>query len=122
MKNPIIDLNELNFEAEVLNSSEPVLVHFWAGWSARCMALSSVLESLAEDDSLSIKICRVDVEAQEELTGQCDVRVAPTLLVFNLGMVTARNEGVATDKTVRDILHGVPWVSNRRHAVEMLSL
>jgi thioredoxin-like negative regulator of GroEL len=107
---------------EVLNSCQPVLVRFYAGWSAPCLALSRAIDNVAGDDSFSIKICRVDVEAQEQLTDQCGVRVVPTLMIFNLGMVTARMEGAATGEAVRDMLERAPWVSSGRCAGELVSL
>jgi thioredoxin 1 len=90
--------------SRVLNAVQPVLVGFWAAWSASCKAMTPVLESVAKDDAVSVKIARVSVEDHENLTDQYGVRAVPTLLLFNQGTLQDKIIGRTTEQTVRESL------------------
>jgi thioredoxin 1 len=100
----VIELNETNFHREVIKASQPVLVQFWAGWTAPCKALAPILESVAEDEAIPVKIARVNVEDHEELTEQCGVRAVPTVLIFNRGGLQDQIVGRTTAEAVRERL------------------
>jgi thioredoxin 1 len=100
----VTELNEANFEREVLGASNPVLVEFWAGWSDPCKAMAPLLESLAEDGTVPVKVARVNVERHEELAEQHGVRAVPTLLIFNQGGLRDQIVGRATEHEVREKL------------------
>ena len=69
----------------MLSAANPVLVQFWVGWSDPCKALAPMLESVAEDEAVPVKVARVNVEHHEELTERYGVSAVPTLLIFNQG-------------------------------------
>jgi thioredoxin 1 len=100
----IVELNELNFEQEVLSATLPVLVHFWAGWSRSCEAMSPLLESIARDDSLPVKVARMNVERHESLVEHCGVRAVPTLLIFHQGEVEREMVGRVGERDIRNEL------------------
>ncbi len=100
----IIELNEANFDQEVLNASEPVLVEFWAGWSEPCKARVPMLESMAGDNCGPIKVARVNVEDYEMLTERYGVRAVPTLLLFKQGSLQEQFVGSTTEQAVREKL------------------
>ena len=104
MNDNFIELNEANFDREVLDAMQPVLVEFWAGWSEPCKAMAPVLESVAKDDAIPVKIARVNVERHESLTDQYGVRAVPTLLLFNQGAVQDQIVGRTTTQAVRESL------------------
>ena len=104
MNNNVIELNEANFDREVLNATQPVLVEFWAGWSDPCKAMAPLLESVAEDEAVPVKIARVNVEDHENLTEQYGVRSVPTLLIFNQGGLQDQIVGRTTEQDVRERL------------------
>ena len=104
MNDNFIELNEANFDREVLDAMEPVLVEFWAGWSESCKAMAPVLESVAKDDAVPVKIARVNVERHENLTDQYGVRAVPTLLLFNQGALQDQIVGRTTEQAVRESL------------------
>ncbi len=104
MNNNVIELNEANFDREVLNATQPVLVEFWAGWSDPCKAMAPMLESVAEDDAVPVKVARVNVEHHEKLTEQYGVRAVPTLLIFNQGGLQDQIVGRTTEQAVRERL------------------
>jgi thioredoxin 1 len=102
VNNNVIELNEANFEQEVLGARNPVLVQFWAGWSEPCKAMAPVLESVAE--AVPVKMARVNVEHHEDLADQYGVRAVPTLLIFNQGCLQDQLVGRATEQEVREKL------------------
>jgi thioredoxin 1 len=104
MNDNFIELNEANFDREVLDAMQPVLVEFWAGWSESCKAMAPVLETVAKDDTVPVKIVRVNVEHHENLTDQYGVRAVPTLLLFNQGTVQDQIVGRTTTQAVRESL------------------
>jgi thioredoxin 1 len=104
MNDNVIELNEANFDREVLGAKNPVLVQFWAGWSDPCRVMVPMLESVAEDDVTPIKVARVNVEHHEKLTEQYGVRAVPTLLIFNRGDLQDQIVGLTTGQAVRERL------------------
>ena len=104
MNNNVIELNETNFDQEVLNATHPMLVEFWADWSDACKAMALMLESVAEDWAVPVKVARVNVEHHEKLTEQYGVRAVPTLLIFNQGGVQDQIVGRTTEQAVRERL------------------
>jgi thioredoxin 1 len=104
VNNNVIELNEANFDREVLNATQPVLVEFWAGWSEPCKAMVPMLESVAEDEAVPVKVARVNVEDYEQLTEQYGVRAVPTLLIFNQGGLQDQIVGHTTEQAVRERL------------------
>ena len=100
MNNSVIELNEANFEREVLHATRPVLVAFWAGWSGPCREMASVLESVAEDEAVPVRLARVNVENYEDLTEQYGVRVVPTLLIFKQGALHDQIVGQTTKQAL----------------------
>ena len=104
MNNNVIELNEANFDREVLNATQPVLVEFWAGWSDPCKTMAPMLESVAEDKAVPVKLARVNVEDHENLTEQYGVRSVPTLLIFNQGGLQDQIVGRTTEQAVRERL------------------
>ena len=104
MTTNVVELNESNFEHEVLWAPNPVLVHFWAGWSGPCKAMTPVLESIAEHDSVPVTVATVDVENHEDLAERYGVRAVPTVLIFSRGGLQDQIIGRATEQHVRQRL------------------
>ena len=107
MNPSVIELSMANFEREVRGAAEPVLVEFWAGWSDACKAVARVIDSVVEDPSVPFKVCKVNVEQNELLTGNCGVRTVPTLLLFNKNGLQSQIVGDTTEVELRRKLEGV---------------
>jgi thioredoxin 1 len=73
------------FEAEVLNSEVPVVVDFWAEWCAPCRQVAPVMEELARDYEGSVKVAKVDVDAESSLAGLFGISSIPTIAFFEPG-------------------------------------
>jgi thioredoxin 1 len=82
-----IEVNEANFQAEVLKSPIPVLVDFWAVWCGPCKAVAPVVEELAKENAGKLKVVKVDVDQNQSLAMNYRVMSIPTLLVFKNGAV-----------------------------------
>lgn len=81
-------VTDANFAAEVLDSSEPVLVDFWAEWCGPCKAMDPILEQVALDLAGKVKIVKLDVDSNPSTVTQYHVRAMPTMIVFKDGQPT----------------------------------
>jgi thioredoxin 1 len=83
----VAEVGDHNFESEVLNSSVPVLVDFWAAWCAPCRMLAPVIDSIAEKYEGRAKILKLNVDENTLTSGKYNIRGIPTLLLFKDGVV-----------------------------------
>ncbi len=89
-----LEINQDNFDAEVINSQIPVLVDFWAGWCMPCKMLAPTVDELAADYAEKVKVVKVDIDANPALASKYNVRGIPTLLVLKDGAEVDRIVGV----------------------------
>ena len=94
----IIQLTQENFDQEVLRSSTPVLVDFWAEWCSPCRALTPILDELADEYDGRVKIGKVNIEDQQGLATEYGVRAIPTLLLFHQGQVADQIVGLRSKR------------------------
>jgi len=79
-----ITITKDNFETEVLNSEKPVLIDFWAEWCGPCRAVSPLVEEIGEEND-NIKVGKINVDEQPELSSYFNIMSIPTLVVFKDG-------------------------------------
>ena len=100
----MIEINDDNFETEVLRSAVPVLMDFWGEHCGPCRILKSLLFSLAESLGDSAKIVTVDVAVNQKLFGDFNVTVVPTLIVMKNGKETSRMVGLKDMHQLKEAL------------------
>ena len=89
----IIHIDQKNFNQEVLNSTQPVLLDFWASWCGPCRMLSPILEQVAEERP-DVKVCKINIDEQPDLANQFNVFSIPTLVVMKDGKAVNSSVGV----------------------------
>ena len=85
--NDVVTLEDGTFDAEVLKSDIPVLVDFWAVWCGPCKAIAPVVEQIAKDWKGKVKVAKMDIDHNQKVAQQFNIRSIPTLLVFKGGRV-----------------------------------
>jgi thioredoxin 1 len=100
----MLTITDSNFDAEVLKSSTPVLLDFWAQWCAPCRAIGPVVEQLAKDYSGKLKVGKVNIDENPKTPTQYDVRSIPTLLVFKDGKVVGQIVGAVPRPKIEDLI------------------
>jgi thioredoxin 1 len=85
MSDLILNVTEKNFQSEVLDSSIPVLVDFWAEWCGPCLALAPTLEDIAKSHQGKLRICKINVEEEPTLSAQFNIRNIPFLAIIKNG-------------------------------------
>lgn len=100
----LITITDTNFDSEVLKSSQPVLIDFWASWCAPCRAIAPVVEQLAQEYAGKIKFGKVNIDENPRTPTQFDVRSIPTLLMFRDGKVVGQIIGAVPKPKIDDLL------------------
>lgn len=83
----IIKLNNQNFKQEVLNSDKTVIVDFYADWCGPCKMMSPIIDEISEELSDKVKVCKLNVDENQDLSIEYDVMSIPTLIFFKNGKV-----------------------------------
>jgi thioredoxin 1 len=93
MSHAVPAVTDADFEAEVLRSSKPVLVEFWAAWCGPCRMIAPVVESLATQMGEKVKVLKMDTDANPKTSMELGIRSIPTVVIFKDGRPEARTVG-----------------------------
>jgi thioredoxin 1 len=104
MSKDTVTVADASFKSEVLDSTVPVLVDFWATWCAPCRAIAPTLEELATQYKGKVKIAKVDVDENQQVAQQFGIRSIPTLLLFKGGKVVDQLVGAVPRAKLEDSL------------------
>jgi thioredoxin 1 len=96
--------DDANFQAEVLQSPQPVLVDFWATWCAPCRAIAPAVEELAKTYEGKIKVGKLNIDEHQGVPQTYGIRSIPTLLVFKGGKVVDQIVGAVPKSKIEDAL------------------
>lgn len=90
-----VTIDKNNFQSDVLQASEPVVVDFWAEWCGPCKMIAPALEEIAAELSGKVKVAKINIDENPELAAQYGVRSIPTLMLFKGGEVADMKVGAA---------------------------
>jgi thioredoxin 1 len=97
----IISLTQENFALEVLQSTSPVLVDFWAEWCGPCKMIAPILDELADEYDGRVKIGKVNIDEQQGVAAEYGIRAIPTLLLFHKGQVADQIIGLRSKRDLK---------------------
>ena len=107
MSEKVIHVSDDSFQEIVLNSDKPVLVDFWASWCGPCLALTPVIDDLAEEYSDKIKICKLNVDENQKTAMQYGIKGIPTILIFKNGKVAEQSVGLVPKEQLKELIDKV---------------
>jgi thioredoxin 1 len=96
----VLEINDLNFEAEVLKSSVPFLLDFSAVWCGPCKVLTPIVEKLADEYRGKFRVGKLDIDDSPGVASKFGIRGVPTVLVFKEGKESGRHVGVTNKETL----------------------
>ncbi len=100
----ITHVSDDQFDAQVLQSSEPVLVDFWAEWCGPCKMIAPILDELAGSYAGKLKIAKVNIDHNQKTPRNYNVRGIPTLMIFKDGKVQATQIGAVGKKQLTQLI------------------
>ena len=104
MNENIIHTSDANFQDDVINSDTPVLVDYWAEWCGPCKMIAPLLDEVASEYIDRLKICKIDVDANQETPPKYGIRGIPTLMLFKNGEVEATKVGALSKSQLQAFL------------------
>jgi thioredoxin len=98
------EFNDQNFETEVLKSTEPVLVDFWAEWCMPCRMLAPTIDKIAKDYAGKVKVGKVDTDSNRDVSIKYGINAIPTVILFKDGKVAQKFVGLRQEKDFKEAL------------------
>jgi thioredoxin 1 len=102
-----MDVNDANFDAEVLKSDIPVLVDFWANWCNPCKMLSPIIDRISGDYAGRLKVVKVDVDSSAITASNQGIRSLPTIVFYKGGAVNEQIIGVVSEVQLKRVIDKV---------------
>jgi len=93
MSDKIVHVTDSSFQSDVLNADKPVLVDYWAEWCGPCKMIAPILAEIADEYDGKLKICKMDIDANQETPPKFNIRGIPTLMLFKNGELEATKVG-----------------------------
>ncbi|GAB2716524.1 thioredoxin [Halomonas garicola] len=99
-----VDVTNTNFEEEVLNAEQPVLLKFWAPWCGPCKVMAPVVDEVADERDGSVKVASINVDDAPEIAAEQGVRGVPTVMLFKSGTKVASLVGAQSKSQLSQFL------------------
>jgi thioredoxin 1 len=103
----LVEVNESNFQQEVLDSSIPVLMDLWAPWCMPCRIVAPSVEKIANDNEGKLKVCKLNVDNNQNIAARYNVQGIPTLLIFKDGKEVDRIVGAVPPQAIQSKLDSI---------------
>lgn len=100
----VVNLNEKNFEEEVLKSDKTILIDFWASWCGPCKMMSPVVDEIAEEMNGTVKVCKINIDEEQNLAVKYNVMSIPTFVAIKAGKEIGRTIGVQDKEEIKKLL------------------
>ena len=98
------EFTDQNFDSEVLKSSQPVLVDFWAEWCMPCRMLTPTIEKLARDYAGKVKVGKLDTDANRDVAIKYSISAIPTVILFKDGQVAKKFVGLRQERDFKEAI------------------
>ncbi|MDC0861760.1 MAG: thioredoxin [Alphaproteobacteria bacterium] len=103
----IKQINDSEFKTEVIDSSKPVIVDFWAEWCGPCKTLGPILEKLSDDFHDKVEIKKINIDENPEAPANFGIRSIPTMILFKDGKIVDSKIGVSGEQDIKN------WISSK---------
>ncbi len=100
----VMEFTDGNFENEVLGADKPVLVDFWAEWCMPCKILAPTIDDVADANTDSLKVGKVDTDANREISVKYGISAIPTVIIFNKGEIAKKFVGLTKKEDIEAAL------------------
>jgi thioredoxin 1 len=100
----VVEFSDSNFESEVLQSEQPVLVDFWAEWCMPCRMLAPTIDKIADAYAGKVKVGKLDTDSNREVAMKYQISAIPTVILFKNGQVAQKFVGMKQEKEFKEAI------------------